>query len=141
MKVLDNLKHKIQPVSFSEEDIFLLGVMYGKSGIRVKNNMGLFSYSYYIPADDSNLNLARDLFAKNGINMHFYHVRGRHFFDQGNVLRIRYKDTQKGYDAIRFIGKVQDAHIKFLNPNNSEDWHKWQKVLSEMKSDYEHESR
>ena len=47
MKVFDNLEQKIRvlqkPVSFSEDDINLLAVMYGTSGIRVKNGISLFS--------------------------------------------------------------------------------------------------
>ncbi len=141
MKVFDNLKQKIRvlqkPVSFSEDDINLLAVMYGTSGIRIKNGISLFSYSYYSPIDEDNLALARDLFAKNGINMHLYRVRSRHYFDQGNILRIRYKDSKKGYDATRFIGKVQDAHIKLSHPANTEEWYRLQKLLAEKKSDYE----
>ena len=143
MKVFDNLKQKFRvaqmPVSFSEEDINLLAVMYEASGIRVKNRAGIFSYSYYSPIDEDNLDFARSLFAKNGINMRLYHIRGRHFFDQGNILRIRYKDTRKGYDTLRFIGKVQDSHLRLSHSENHEDWYKWQKVLSERKSDFERE--
>ena len=143
MKVFDNLKQKFRvaqmPVNFSEEDINLLAVMYEASGIRVKNRAGIFSYSYYSPIDEDNLDFARSLFAKNGINMRLYHIRGRCFFNQGDILRIRYKDSQKGYDATRFIGKIQDAHVKLSHPENSEEWYRLQKVLAEKKSDFERE--
>ena len=145
MKVFDNLKRKIQvlnmPVTFSDEDINLLAGMHEASGVGVKMRAGgIFTYSYYVPCYDSDLDLARDLFAKNGIVMGVHRSKLR-FFNHGvveikKILRVRDRYSRKGSDTIDFIVKVQDKISEISKTENIDEWYKIQSTLSQRRGEY-----
>ena len=137
MKVFDNLKQKIRlsnmPVTFSDDDIKLLAVMHETSGygIRMKT-AGLFRYSYYVPYDESNLKLARDLFAKNGIYMKVYCERHQ-FFGPKHILRTRGTSSRKSRDVIDFLEKIKDTQINLAQDESLEEWYRLQNIVNENK--------
>lgn len=142
MKIIDNLKRKFQivnmPVTFSDEDIELLAAMQDLSGTGVKIWVGgIFTYSYYVPMFDEDLDLARDLFVKNGINM-TVHRSKMYLSEHGavetrNVLRVRDRPFKKGADTVKFIAKVQDALSKISK--TEVEWYRVQAALTEKRKE------
>lgn len=82
MSFIQNIKQKLvkkvpettsENVTFSQEDIAVLAYMsLTCKPIIVGGIFGKNVYSCYIPYDKADINLARQLFAKNGINMEKY---------------------------------------------------------------------
>ena len=97
MKFLNLFKSKPkseEKVDFSKEDVALLASMCSFcSPYVIKRTICVTHYAYYIPHRDNDLDLAKDLFERNGIRMqvHYSFIKSR----QGQyVLRMKYKNKQ-----------------------------------------------
>ena len=139
MKVIDNLKHKWhmakQPVTFNDEDIKLLAIMNYSYLIDGKMKLGgLFNYSFYEPLIESDMDFARYLFEKNGVNVKKYSGRSFLWTSPKTVLRIRYKNTGKGNDTLDFFEKIDNAYAELSR--SQEEWYKYQKILNERRQEY-----
>jgi hypothetical protein len=88
--------------TFNEEDIALLAFMcYFCAPDVTKKGFCLKHYAYYIPDKDKDLDIAKDLFETNGVNMqiHYSFIKGRH---GQYVLRMRYKN-KKDYNLYKGV--------------------------------------
>ena len=97
----------------SGEDIVLLAAMCKLCRPKiVKGRFITREYAYFVP-EDKCIDIAKDLFAKNGIDMQIYFSyilggAGR------NVLRMNYKDS-KNYNRDRDIfEKIRDKRIELF---------------------------
>ena len=139
MKIIDDLKHKWRvakmPVTFNEEDIKLLAVMNYSYLIDGKMKLGgLFNYSFYEPLAESDMDFARHLFERNGINVKRYSGRSFLWTSPKTVLRIRSKHTNKGQDTIDFFEKIDNAYAELSRSQN--EWYELQQALNEKKQEY-----
>jgi len=142
MKIIDNLKQKWRtakmPVTFNEEDIKLLAAM--SETYMTLGNMkinGLFLYSYYKPRYESDIDLARHLFEKNGVNVKKYTGRAFYWDEKGTVLRVRFRRTDKGRQKVDFFVRIEDADADLLRPSNgAEEWNKYQQMLEEKRTEF-----
>ena len=88
----------------SEEDLDILALMCGFCAPYVEK--GLFIkryYAYYVPIKDSYFDIAKEIFAKSGIEMQTHFSRIINYLGE-NVLRVNYasvKEEEKLYDIMR----------------------------------------
>lgn len=102
MKTVNNTK----TFDFSDEDISLLAVMSERClPLVVRGFILRHSYSYYILTDDSNIDIAYDIFAKNGLEMEYYPYKNMPEDDLHKLLRIRHnkQNAQSIIDIMQVI--------------------------------------
>ena len=122
----------------SEEDVALLAHMCSVCYPHVrKKGLFLFSpdYAYYVPNDKSDLDLAKEIFSKNGINMELHWSRLRSDFGE-NVLRIEYglrvNNDYVENTMVKIAHKHRDLYNMYSKRENQERIALKQKI-AEMK--------
>ena len=144
MKFFKNLKERIaskleEPIysnvqTIPEEDVALLGVMCRMCSpvvIRKHIFFHIFDlYAYYVPQLESDIDIAKDIFARNGINMkiHYSHILGS---EAQNVLRINYAFCSDNNKLVNEMSKIEQKYISLYTPGAKEEKAKlWNKVIS-----------
>lgn len=97
-------KSDSQEPIFNDEDIAVLAYMCLVCvPCVVKHGFIPRRFAYYIPADKNNLDIAKDLFKKNGINVHVHFSYMASSKGQ-NALRMNYRSS-KNYEQDRIFFK------------------------------------
>ena len=129
-KFLKNIKKtKDQELVINAEDVAVLAYMCRVCApCVVKRGLIPRRFAYYIPTEESDLQLAKDLFKKNGINMrvHFSHMAS----SKGqNALRMNYRYS-KNYERDRdFFEQIkQKKRELFYNSVHEEEEHLLQRT-------------
>lgn len=65
-------------------------------------------YAYYIPESDSDLGVAKELFARNGINTHRYYIETNHFPCGTYSLCAKYSEVEDERHLRDFMYSIQD---------------------------------
>ncbi len=94
-----------------DEDIALLALMCNKCSIITFRKIFLQTkYFYYVPQSESYLDIAKDIFNKNGINMevHFSHIID---YEGRNVLRINYENCINNHNLYTNMSRIHNQSI------------------------------
>ena len=143
MQFLKNLKDKIaakmeKPVfsdvqTIPEQDVALLGVMCRMcSPVTTRPHIffHLFDlYAYYVPQFEGDINIAKEIFARNGIqmNIHSSHIFGQ---EKQNVLRINYALCNDKNKLVHEMSKIEKKYIALYKPELKEEKAKlWNRVI------------
>ena len=143
MQFLKNLKEKIvarfEKTIFSDvktmpaEDVALLGVMC-RMCVPVVNKRHILVhpldlYAYYVPQLASDIDIAKEIFERNGIQMqiHYSHIVGR---EGQEVLRVNYAFATDKNKLVTEMNKIEQKYISLYTPGAKEEKAKlWQQVI------------
>ena len=143
MQFLKNLKEKIaakfeKPIysdvkTIPAEDVALLGVMC-RLCVPLVNKRYIFAhpfnlYAYYVPQLASDINIAKDIFERNGIQMkvHYSHILG---IEGQEVLRVNYAFATDKNKLVTEMNKIEQKYISLYTPEAKEEKSKlWQQVI------------
>ena len=139
MKFLKSVKDAcksvfLKPViPLTEQDVELLALLcvYCRAKI-VKNGLIKTCYSYYVPQNNKDIDVIRQIFVKNGIDMkkHFSHILDKSGQD---VLRMDYT-FNPNKDAIkREIKRIERKHFELYSFSTREEKAKILQRFAELK--------
>ena len=143
MQFFKNLKKRMsirleEPVfsnvqTIPAEDVALLGVMCRMCSPVIRKKHIFFHifdwYAYYVPQLESDIDIARDIFARNGINMdiHFSHITGS---EGQEVLCINYAWCNDKNKLVHEMAKIEKKYISLYTPEAKEEKAKlWKQVI------------
>lgn len=145
MSFLKNLKEKVKtrlekPKLYSyvkripANDVALLAVMCRECmPVIVKRRILITSvYAYYIPQIESDIDIAKDLFAKHGITMekHFSHIIDH---DGQEVLRANYMFCTDNDLMVKNMQNIHDKYISLYTPGKKEEKAKLLQQVMELR--------
>ncbi len=143
MKFFKNLKAEIKsrlekPVfshvqTISDSDVALLAVMCRMCSPVVTKKHIFFHifdlYAYYVPQLESDINIAKDIFEKNGImmNFHYSHIISR---EGQEVLRVNYATCSDKNKLVCEMTKIEQKYVSLYTPDSKEEKAKlWEQVI------------
>lgn len=145
MSFLKSLKEKIEkrlekPKYFSyveripADDVALLAAMCRECAPVVIRRKALhtFVYAYYIPQDESYIEIAQDLFAKHGVTMekHFSHIID---YEGQNVLRTNYMFCTDNNLLVKNMQNIREKYVSLYMPWSKEEKLKIMRKVEELK--------
>ncbi len=146
MQFLKNLKERIskkleKPVfsnvqTIPDADVALLGIMCRMCAPVVTKRHIFFHifdfYAYYAPQMESDINIAKDIFAKNGIdmNVHYSHILGG---EGQEVLRINYALCNNKNKLVHEMSKIEKKYTYLYTSEAKEEKAKLYEQLIELR--------
>lgn len=100
-----------------DEDIALLALMCNRCRIITFRKIFLKTkYFYYVPQSESYLDIAKNIFKKNGINMeeHFSHIID---YEGKNVLRINYTNCINNHNLYINMSNIHSKYAALFEKN------------------------
>lgn len=137
MKFLRIFKGKTQDTTFkamSEQDVALLAFMcrYCKPLIIKKELFRNVCYGYYVPCKEEDINIAQEIFVKNGINMvvHNSAILGE---NKQKVLRINYENVSDKVAFRKEMDRIKQKNHSLYLTDTKGEFAQLEKRFSELK--------
>ena len=92
-------------------------------------------YGYYIPSSETDLNIAKALFANNGIKMQVHNSKIINYMGQ-DVLRVSYNRCVDSQYAYNFMRRVEQKHIFLYTKSGLEEKRLLNQKVAELKEMY-----
>ena len=116
------------------DDVALLAAMCRECAPVVirRKSLRTFVYAYYIPQDESDIAIAKNLFAKHGITMeiHFSHIID---YEGQNVLRTNYMFCTDNDLLVKNMQNIREKYVSLYMPQAKEEKLKIMRKVEELK--------